>query len=245
MYQRRTRPIAIGSALVLGLAALALIPADRSGVSAVTVPSITSQETVATIDAMLGGAEAAPVETTVAPREPAPAIVQPAALRTETPEPAPAIDPSLRADAIGAKAVNLRTGPSTDTAAITVLQPGQSVHVGPIQDDWVEVTLDDGTSGWVYARYLASVAATLPAQEETPAAAPAPEPRKAVVSGASGNLEGRTARIESRLAVLSSPNGSPLFSTEPGERVRILDTQGNWLKIRTADGTTGWIQRAG
>jgi len=36
-----------------------------------------------------------------------------------------------------------------------------------------------------------------------------------------------------------------LIGTEPGERVRILGTRGDWLKIRTADGTTGWIQRAG
>ena len=252
MYYRRTKTIAIGSALILGVATLALIPADPAArVGEVSVPSMTNTETVATIDAMLDTSEpiAAPA---VAPereilRSPAPvetASLQPAALNTEISEPEPAIDPSLRADAIGSKAVNLRAGPSTDTATVTVLQPGQALHTGEIQNGWAQVTLDDGTTGWVYSRYLASVAATMPAEEPAPAV-DRETTRRAVVSGGDGNLEGRTARIESRLSVLAEPGGDTLFRTEPGERVRILDARGDWLKIRTADGTIGWIQRAG
>jgi SH3-like domain-containing protein len=250
MYYRRTKPIAIGSALILGVATLALIPAQPSArVSEISVPAITSTETVATIDAMLGTSEpfAAPAAERETVRGPAPvqtASIQPAALNTEIPEAAPAIDPSLRADAIGSKAVNLRSGPSTDTATVTVLQPGQSLHVGADQGGWTQITLDDGTTGFVSSRYLASVAATMPAQDPAPAI-DRETTRKAVVSGGDGNLEGRTARIESRIAVLAAPNGETLFRTEPGERVRILDTRGDWLRIRTADGTTGWIQRAG
>ena len=252
MYYRRTKSIAIGSALILGLGTLAFIPADPAArVSEISVPSMTSTETVATIDAMLGASEALAAPAVEPEREilrsPAPvqsASIQPAALNTEISEPAPAIDPSLRADAIGSKAVNLRVGPSTDNASVTVLQPGQSLHVGETTDGWSEVTLEDGTKGWVYARYLASVAATLPAEEPAPAVE-RETTRKAVVSGGDGNLEGRTARIESRIAVMSGPNGNTLFRTEPGERVRILDTRGDWLKIRTTDGTVGWIQRAG
>ena len=168
MYYRRTKTIAIGSALLLGLGALTLIPADPAArVTAVDIPSVTSAETVATIDAMLGAgaAAAAPVpepeiESGIRPAAPE-ASIQPAALATEISEPPPVIDPSLRADAIGSKAVNLRTGPSTDTATITVLQPGQPVHAGTAEGGWVQVTLDDGSTGWVYARYLASVAATI------------------------------------------------------------------------------------
>ena len=261
MYYRRTKTIAIGSALLLGLGALTLIPADPARVAAPEIKSVTSAETVATIDAMLAASQApvAPAQET----EPEAAVesgirpafdeasVQPAALQTEISEPPPVIDPSLRPDAIGSKAVNLRAGPSTDTATLTVLQPGQAVHAGTIDNGWAQVTLDDGTTGWVYSRYLASVAATLPAEEPKPepvrtTAAVDPEPtERAVVSGANGNLKGRTARVEARLAVRSAPNGNTLFRTEPGERVRILGTRGDWLKIQTADGTTGWIQRAG
>jgi SH3-like domain-containing protein len=253
MYYRRTKTIAIGSALILGVATLALIPGDPSArVNEITVPSMTNTRTVAAIDAMLAASQpiAAPAVEPEREREiprPAPvasANIQPAALNTEISEPAPAIDPSLRADAIGSKAVNLRTGPSTDTATVTVLQAGQPLHAGATQNGWTQITLDDGTTGFVSSRYLASVAATMPAEEPAPAVE-RETTRKAVVSGGDGNLEGRTARIESRIAVLAAPGGNTLFRTEPGERVRILDTRGDWLKIRTADGTVGWIERAG
>ena len=257
MYYRRTKTIAIGSALLLGLGALTLIPAGPARVAAPEINSLTSTETVATIDAMLGAGQstAAPPLETEAESGIRPAFddasIQPAALQTAISEPPPVIDPSLRPDSIGSKAVNLRTGPSTDTATVTVLQPGQAVHAGTVENGWAQVTLDDGTTGWVYSRYLASVAATLPAEAPKPepvrttAAADTEPTERAVVSGGTGNLKGRTARIEARLAVHSAPNGATLFRTEPGERVRILGTRGDWLKIRTADGTTGWIQRAG
>ena len=156
MNYRRTKTIAIGSALILGGATLALIPGDPSArVSEITVPSMTNTQTVATIDAMLAASQ--PIATpAVEPEREAPRAapvaspnIQPAALNTEISEPPPAIDPSLRADAIGSKAVNLRTGPSTDTATVTVLQPGQPLHAGETQGSWTKVTLDDGTTGTI------------------------------------------------------------------------------------------------
>jgi SH3-like domain-containing protein len=245
MYSHRTRNITIASALILGLGALTLIPADRGGAAAVALPSVSSPKTIATIDAMLDTTPVAPIrpaaEESPNIRPASTATLETAALETEIPA-KPALDPSLRPDAIGSKAVNLRTGPSSSTAALTVLQPGQSLHVGTSQDGWVEVTLDDGTKGWVYSRYLASVAAASP-QETVEAEAPE---AKAVASVESDELAGRTARIEGRLTVKSKPSagGRSLFRTEPGERVRILAVQGDWLKIRTADGTVGWIERA-
>jgi SH3-like domain-containing protein len=253
MYYRRTKTIAIGSALILGLGALTLIPADPARVAPGEIQSVTSAETVAAIDAMLGAGEATAAPTSEPEIESGirPALgnasIQPAALQTEISEPPPVIDPSLRADAIGSKAVNLRAGPGTNSTTVTVLQPGQPVHAGAIENGWAQVTLDDGTTGWVYSRYLASVAATLPAEEPKSVETVAEDSptERAVLSGGDGSLKGRTARIEARLAVRSEPDGDMLFRTEPGERVRILGTRGDWLKIRTADGTTGWIQRAG
>jgi N-acetylmuramoyl-L-alanine amidase len=160
-------------------------------------------------------------------------------------ETTPPIDPTLRADAIGPSAVNLRTGPSSSSATLAVLQPGQALHAGANESGWVEVTLDDGTTGWVYSRYLASVAASVPTEV---AEADEPSAAKAVVKADSNaELQGRTARIDGRLAVRAKPSGTAeaMFRTEPGERVRILDVRGNWLRIRTADGSSGWIERAG
>lgn len=260
MYRNgRITFFAAGAASVL--AAMFLIPGGEPKMAVADVPSITSlssQETIATIDAMLGASElpAAPLperpRPIVSATEPDPDNFQTAALTT--PEPAspqaaelPSLDASLRADAIGPSAVNLRAGPSTSTSTITVLRPGQAVHVGASDGGWVEITLDDGTSGWVYSRYLASVAATLPS-EPKPKAAPDEEEMttaKAVIKGdTTGTLEGRTARIQTSLAARTIPSKSArtVFRTEPGERVKIVGVRGKWLQIVTADGSSGWIQ---
>ena len=249
--------IAAGAAAVL--AAMFLIPGGEPKMAVAEVPSITSlssQETIATIDAMLGASElpAAPLperkRRAVTTPEPDPDNFQTAALttpETATTEVAapPAIDPNLRADAIGSSAVNLRAGPSTSTSTISVLRPGQTVHVGASDGGWVEITLDDGTSGWVYSRYLASVAATLPPEPKPAADVEEKTTAKAAIKGdTSGKLEGRTARIQASLDARTIPSKSArtLFRTEPGERVKIVGVRGKWLQIVTADGSSGWIQ---
>ena len=268
MYRRgRITLIATGCAAILG--AMLLIPSgEQVAVADAPAPALggASQETIATIDAMLGIGE-------VEPAVPEPAVTTPtisdadrnlmtAALNTTEPakpetdlEGAPLVDPDLRPDVIGSSAVNLRAGPSTSTAPITVLQPGQAVMTGASDGGWVEVTLPDGTTGWVYSRYLASTApakaATASIDNDKPAQAAKSNSNaaKAVIKGKgrNGQLEGRTARIDAALVARSKPNGNAarVFRTSPGERVKILDVRGNWLRILTADGSSGWIERAG
>ncbi|MEO7223286.1 MAG: SH3 domain-containing protein [Devosia sp.] len=257
---RRTRFMMIAAGCTAVLGAMLLIPGgERLAIAdAAAITDVTSQETIATIDAMLGAAqaEAAPQQVAslgsgFAAKPDASAKLDPnlqtAALTTpETDlEGAPLVDPDLRPDSIGPSAVNLRAGPSTATATVTVLQPGQPVQTGETDGGWVEITLADGTTGWVYSRYLSSVAATVPAQADEPAAKPEGETTKAVVKGkGSGDLEGRTARIEVSITARARPDSGArsVFRTEPGERVRILDVRGDWLHIRTADGSSGWIK---
>ena len=261
MYRHgRVMLIVAGCAAILG--AMLLIPGGEQ-VAVADAPLATSapsQETIAAIDAMLGANQPQPEPPSGIRPGPASPVdgpdpnLQTAALTappTTDLEGAPLVDPSLRPDSIGSTAVNLRAGPSTATATVTVLQPGQPVQTGESDGGWIEVTLPNGTTGWVYARYLASVA-TVASAETPPAAttttAPA-KPGKAVVSGkgANGNIEGRTARIDAALIARARPNSGAarVFRTEPGERVKILDVRGNWLRIVTTDGNSGWIERAG
>jgi SH3-like domain-containing protein len=246
MYRRsRLTMIVAGCAAMLG--AMLLIPGgERVAVAEIAdIPSLTSQETIATIDAMLGvGASSTPAEPQQ--EEPAPAALardpnlQTAALTTPEPEDpteTPELDPNLRPDSIGTSAVNLRSGPTTASATIAVLSPGQPLHTGATDGGWVEVTLADGTTGWVYSRYLASAPA--------PAAQAEAQTAKTTTPGKSNAaLAGRTARVEASIAARARPDSSArsVFRTEPGERVKIIDVRGTWLHIRTADGSAGWIQ---
>lgn len=253
----------IVTGVVAALGAMILIPGGERAavVEAPSVADISSAETIAAIDALLGpSTEPAdepqvasifdrPARTTTAPLPAAPAeddpnlqtaaLTSPAVPETDL-EGAPVVDPTLRPDSIGSSAVNLRAGPSSDTATVTVLQPGTPVQVGESDGGWVEITLADGSTGWVFSRYLASVMAAAP-PETTAAATP-----KATIKGKGSNedLEGRTARIDAALNARSRPDGSAsrVFRTTPGERVKILDVRGTWLHIQTADGSSGWIE---
>lgn len=242
---KRTRSIAIVGTLLLGsFGALAMLPADPATIARATAAAPTGQsEIIANIDALLGPPPgAAPVvEAAITPvnrdrlpaASPAWANLQTAALTEPVEEPAPI----AATDAIGASAVNLRAGPSSGAATLSVLQPGQPIQISGEQDGWIEVTLPDGGTGWVYARYVAG-------NEPPPVAAAPKATAKAVVQGGNGKLTGRTARIQAALAVRSKPSAGArtIFHTEPGERVRIIGSNGDWLQIRTTDGNLGWIQ---
>lgn len=246
-----TRLSFIAAGCLAALSAMLLIPNGKqiATADASTVSSLTSNETIAAIDAML--IQAAPIvaptpsRTGTTPRRVTPPAPQTTEITKEIPA-TPAIDPSLRADAIGRSAVNLRAGPSSSSATVTVLQPGQSVHVGMSNGGWVEVTLDDGSQGFVYARYLASSAAMAVA-EPTPPEATETRPAATETGPAKIAFEGRTVRIEASIIARSLPAGTArqLFTTEPGERVRVTSVRGDWLQIETADGSSGWIRNAG
>jgi SH3-like domain-containing protein len=245
MYPRRRHPWAIATVLTLvALGGLALIPAGPGTIAEAGVAPMAGDRSIDAIDALLGRPERS-TETAVATAEVAPA--RPVAAALTTPEPvddlalttesdAPAIDPDLRRDAIGRSAVNMRAGPSTSTATITVLQPGQVVHVGADQDGWSEVTLEDGATGWVFSRYIASNAAAAPAASSRAAPAESAAPA-AATSG--------TSRITASVVVRAGPSegARPLFRTVAGETIRVLETQGGWVRIRTGDGNTGWVYR--
>ena len=99
------------------------------------------------------------------------AAVEPAAGPVAAPEPVPETDSALpvSADPVAAPApavtapspgttgattteANLRTGPSVDTAILTVLPPGTPLSIdGPAENGFFPVT-GSGTSGWIAAR---------------------------------------------------------------------------------------------
>ncbi len=254
---RRGHFTLFGIAVAAVFGAMLMIPGGEPGVAVAEVPQIAStpsQETLATIDAMLRPALPEPAMPTRSQRSvvaPNPDNFETAALKAPdvtTPatdlEGAPLADPTLKPDAIGRSAVNLRAGPSSDTATVTVLQPGQAVSTGESDGGWVEVTLPDGTTGWVFSRYLASVEAAAPAAEADTPKAKSATTTATIKGDTRGGLEGKTARIQSSLNVRTIPSSTArtVFRTEPGERVKIVDTRGNWIRIVTADGSSGWIE---
>lgn len=154
---RRSRTIAIVSVLGLGLGALLLMPGENAATVASVDTAATAFDPARPQDklAVLLGQKLPPLP-------PLPDVVETPPSRAATIAPAPpqvAATPDfagLTLDHVGAIALNLRAAPSGSATKVAVLAPGQPVHVGAATGTWVEVTLDDGRTGFVSARYLAS-----------------------------------------------------------------------------------------
>ena len=96
-------------------------------------------------------------------------------LRGAAPSPAPAaaaveIPPAAAVSATEAKpasdlwyvtgtSVNIRSGPGTGNAVVTRASLGDEAE--PLSDtgaDWIEIRMSDGTTGWIFARFLSDAA---------------------------------------------------------------------------------------
>lgn len=248
---RRTRFIAVATVLGAGLVALALIPGDSSPGgnpdANVALASVSSPnpDLLARLDA-----EVSPPPPVQAKPEAARVAVQSVALRPATDIATPAIpdatDPDLHPATIGASAVNMRAGPSSSAQQLSVLQPGEAVQTGQSINGWIKVTRADGSSGWMYSSYLSgSAQAQAAASDPAPAKVAEAQPPRATIKSGDGDLRDRMARIGSELPAYDRPGGSAraIFTFSPGERVRIAEVRGDWLRVETNDGTSAWIRR--
>lgn len=157
---------------------------------------------------------------------------------------------NLPAGQVGSSAVNARSGPSAADGKLFVLQPGESVKIGETSGGWVHVYRQDGTDGWVYGRYLSSGAPTSATSADT--APPATPARTAMAAPAQSRpaparlpppQTASMARLMNVVPLLQRPDdfGTTLGVLQPGERVRVLNSDGRWLHVVTEDGASGWI----
>jgi len=256
--------IAIVTILAAGGLGLALMPGPaKPEIASVEPPHPVSQTGAAspkllkTLNDELAPPKATapvvPVQVaTAGPAPTASALAPAAALAAPA---APASD-SLRGDRIGPSAVNMRAGPSSGAATLSVLPADQPVQVSEVTNGWAHVTLADGTTGWVYGTYLANGVPNAPsAQPRTSTTATttttaqtrvASTQARAVIRGSAGDLEDRIAHVASHLTAYARPMDSAqsVFTLEPGDEVRIAEVRGDWLRVETEDGIMAWIRRA-
>lgn len=133
---------------------------------------------------------------------------------------------------IGGSAVNLRAEPTTASSALTVLTPGLSVTLGDRQGGWVHVQSGDQV-GWVYSSYIEGMGRPATPQNVTTTAdlRPSVAPGKILRAGI-----GTAVRDQPELGARR------LYTLDPGERVRVAESNGKWVRIVTATGESGWVQ---
>ena len=223
--------VALGA---IGLAALPgdLIrkPADRP--VALSADGATTQD-AATPGAISATAPAAP-QAAAMPQNVA--LAQPAT--TSTP-PASAFPPGQETATVGGSALNVRQGPASSYERLFVVQAGEQLAVLDKSGAWVQIRRPTGESGWVHSRYLAGGAAA-----DRPQAATAPPPQASIPDQAPDLGARRYVRLGMPSLIFASPSRSaqPLFRVAAGERLRISDYRGNWLRVTTSDGISGWLR---
>jgi uncharacterized protein YgiM (DUF1202 family) len=55
---------------------------------------------------------------------------------------------------VGVESLRVRSGPASATDQVFALKGGTAVSLGESRQGWVEITTEDGRTGWVYAKFL-------------------------------------------------------------------------------------------
>ncbi len=134
--------------------------------------------------------------------------------------------------------LNVRRGPGTNFAIITKLNTNDVVNLTGYRNGdatWVQVSLPNGTTGWVSALYVRT---SIPISSLTPVTSPT-TPTTPPPTGATGTV------ITGMLNVRTGPGvGYPAFTTvSNGASVTLLgrDSSATWVKVILRDGRQGWV----
>lgn len=151
------------------------------------------------------------------------------------------IDGTTRALGTGTKTVrtsggslNLRSGPGTGYGIRGSVPNGAKVKVLNTEDDWVRVSvLSTDETGWIKARYIgAGGASPEPVTPEpvTPVSGPTKVCHVTAISLNVRSGAGTGYRVVGSLA--------------RGQGFKVTASSGNWYRIQSFDGVTGWISKS-
>ena len=133
----------------------------------------------------------------------------------------------------GGTTINVRTGPGTGYARVTMVGAGKRVAVLGKEGDWYRIAFD-GKTGYILGDYLLRDGSGAPA-----ASAAQSEPAPQSVDTSAGNA---TVTGGSAINVRTGPGTGYSRVTRVGEgkRVTLLSEEGGWFRVEF-DGKTGYI----
>ncbi len=184
------------------------------------------------------------------------------ALSPDTPSATPAVivdadgNPTVSIDApvhtVLGNGINMRATSSVKSDRVATLSKGQevkAVSASPVSAEgyeWVQIKTADGQSGWVASKFLSAAASTSAAiatsSEVTSSTTTTPD--AAAATTATSDAQINTAGVSLRAE--PSTKGA-LLTTLSQSKITILEDQAaqadgyTWTKIKTANGTEGWL----
>ena len=138
-------------------------------------------------------------------------------------------DTVLKKGVTTASCLLVRTGPGTNYRLVSGLLRGSSVEILEEKDGWYKIN-----DGWINAAYVKVEGSTpsTPAVTPTPTITPTPVPETKV---------GNATVTASLLFIRKDPstNYSAIGMLRKGDRIEVLETSGNWMRIKD-----GWVYAA-
>ena len=120
---------------------------------------------------------------------------------------------------ITANSVNMRAGANMNYEILGKLRKGDKVSIVSTAFGWSEIELSGFCLGWIYKDYVST--------EDTPSK------EERVIGVVTGNSVRVRARPGLRYTVLTKVN--------KGDKVTVVDLQGDWFGIEPPENCTGWV----
>jgi len=130
--------------------------------------------------------------------------------------------------------LNLRSGPGTGYSIKGEVKNGATVKVLNTEDEWVKVTVSSsGKTGWIMAKYIGGSSSSSSSGSGKSSSGKSSSGTSVYrVKGASLNMRKGAGTSYGLVTTLHA--GTPL---------KLISTSGNWAKVKTFSGKTGWVSR--
>ena len=247
------------SGLVTALLAAALIISGCSSYSATTAPAESSTSAAAPAAAGDTSESAAPASDETNATDGAGRTEEAEDQSTaENAEAAATDEQTARTATIvtGSGRLRVRSGPGADYDIVAYLNNGDTVTVLSVEGDWAQIRTADGQEGYVSTEFLqmeeADTADTAATAEDASEADTAEQAETAGTAEEAAAADTGAQAEGERSAVVSTSNGRLRVRSGPGadydivaylndgDTVTVLSVEGDWAKIRTADGQEGY-----
>ena len=248
------------SGLVTALLAAALIVSGCSSYSATTAPEESSTSAAASAGETSGTAAAADDGSNTADGTGRTEEAQ--AQSTEESAAAASAEGQTETTATivtNSGRLRVRSGPGANYDIVTYLNNGDTVTVLSVEGEWAQIRTADGQEGFVSTAFLqmneadtADTSATASDASQTAATEPADSASTASTVEEAASAETAAPAEGERSATVSTSNGRLRVRSGPGadydivaylndgDTVTVLSVEGDWAKIRTADGQEGY-----
>ena len=247
------------SGLVTALLAAALIISGCSSYSATTAPAESSTSAAAPAAAGDTSESAAPASDETNATDGAGRTEEAENQSTVENAKAAATDEQTERTATivtGNGRLRVRSGPGADYDIVAYLNNGDTVTVLSVEGDWAQIRTADGQEGYVSTEFLqmeeADAADTAATAEDASEADTAEQAEAAGTAEEAAAADTGAQAEGERSAVVSTSNGRLRVRSGPGadydivaylndgDTVTVLSVEGDWAKIRTADGQEGY-----